>query len=75
MYVFTNLSLQTIILWVMHYIPGLRIRVKEEAEIFGIDDAEMGEIAYDYVALEAEIAPMQSCSREMSRVNSIASGA
>jgi Amt family ammonium transporter len=63
----------TIILWVMHYIPGLRIRVKEEAEIFGIDDAEMGETAYDYVTLEAEINPMQGCP-EMSRVPSISSG-
>jgi len=45
----------TIILWVMHFIPGLRLRVKEESEILGIDDAEMGEFAYDYVGLEPEI--------------------
>ncbi|PPQ68731.1 hypothetical protein CVT24_007558 [Panaeolus cyanescens] len=45
----------TIILWIMHYIPGLRLRASEEAEILGIDDAEMGEFAYDYVGLEQEI--------------------
>ncbi|KAF8629378.1 hypothetical protein AX17_005674 [Amanita inopinata Kibby_2008] len=45
----------TIILWVMHFIPGLRLRASEEAEILGIDDAEMGEFAYDYVGLEQEI--------------------
>jgi Amt family ammonium transporter len=45
----------TIILWVMHFIPGLRLRASEEAEIIGIDDAEMGEFAYDYVGLENEI--------------------
>jgi len=45
----------TIILWVMHYIPGLRLRASEQAEILGIDDAEMGEFAYDYVGLEQEI--------------------
>ncbi|KJA21586.1 hypothetical protein HYPSUDRAFT_187349 [Hypholoma sublateritium FD-334 SS-4] len=45
----------TLILWVMHYIPGLRLRASEEAEILGIDDAEMGEFAYDYVGLEQEI--------------------
>jgi len=45
----------TIILWVMHYIPGLSLRASEEAEILGIDDAEMGEFAYDYVGLEQEI--------------------
>ncbi|KAF8891476.1 ammonium transporter [Gymnopilus junonius] len=45
----------TIILWIMHYIPGCRLRASEEAEILGIDDAEMGEFAYDYVGLEQEI--------------------
>lgn len=41
----------------MHYFPGgsLRLRCDEESEIIGIDDAEMGEFAYDYVSLEAEI--------------------
>ncbi|THG97317.1 hypothetical protein EW026_g4650 [Hermanssonia centrifuga] len=43
----------TIILWIMHYIPGLRMRCSEEAEILGIDDAEMGEFAYDYVGIDA----------------------
>lgn len=39
----------------MHYIPGLSLRASEEAEILGIDDAEMGEFAYDYVGLDQEI--------------------
>lgn len=40
----------------MHYIPGLRLRLSStEAEIIGIDDAEMGEFAYDYVGIDAEI--------------------
>ncbi|KDQ60426.1 hypothetical protein JAAARDRAFT_32845 [Jaapia argillacea MUCL 33604] len=47
----------TIILWIMHFIPGMRLRCSEEAEILGIDDAEMGEFAYDYVGIEAEIGP------------------
>lgn len=47
----------TIILWTMHFIPGMRLRADEESEILGIDDAEMGEFAYDYVSLEAEINP------------------
>ncbi|KAH7882339.1 ammonium transporter AmtB-like domain-containing protein [Phlebopus sp. FC_14] len=33
----------TLILWVMHFIPVLRLRCSEEAELLGIDDAEMGE--------------------------------
>ncbi|TFY56916.1 hypothetical protein EVJ58_g7346 [Rhodofomes roseus] len=42
----------TAILWAMHFIPGLRLRASEEAEILGIDDTEMGEFAYDYVGLD-----------------------
>jgi Amt family ammonium transporter len=45
----------TIILWVMHYIPGLSLRMSEESEILGTDDAEMGEFAYDYVGIEQEL--------------------
>ncbi|KAL0958506.1 hypothetical protein HGRIS_000648 [Hohenbuehelia grisea] len=45
----------TIILWIMHFIPGLRLRSSEEAEILGIDDADMGEFAYDYVGLDSEL--------------------
>ena len=48
---------QTIILWIMHFIPGLRLRVPEEAEIIGIDESDMGEYAYDYVGLETELKP------------------
>jgi len=43
----------TIILWIMHFLPGCRLRATEEAEILGIDDAEMGEFAYDYVGIDA----------------------
>ena len=43
----------TIILWLLHFIPGMRLRASEEAEILGIDDAEMGEFAYDYVGIDA----------------------
>ncbi|KAJ7723482.1 ammonium transporter [Mycena maculata] len=45
----------TIILWIMHFVPTLRLRASEEAEMIGIDDAEMGEYAYDYVGLEQEL--------------------
>jgi Amt family ammonium transporter len=39
----------------MNLIPGLSLRVTEEAEIVGIDDAEIGEFAYDYVELTREV--------------------
>ena len=38
----------------MHYIPGMRMRCDEETEILGMDDAEMGEFAYDYVGIDAQ---------------------
>lgn len=52
-----SLVMTTLILWVMHFIPGLRLRTDEDSEIIGIDDAEMGEFAYDYVAVDAELGP------------------
>lgn len=44
-----------IILFVINLIPGLKIRATEEAEVMGIDDAEIGEFAYDYVELTREV--------------------
>jgi ammonium transporter, Amt family len=38
-----------IILYIMNWIPGLSLRASEEAEIEGIDEAEIGELAYDFV--------------------------
>jgi len=50
-----SLVLTTVILWIMHFIPCLRLRCPQETEIIGVDDAEMGEFAYDYVGIENEI--------------------
>ncbi|KAI1320241.1 ammonium transporter [Xylariaceae sp. FL0255] len=44
-----------IILFVINLIPGLKLRASEDAEILGIDDAEIGEFAYDYVELTREV--------------------
>ena len=43
------------ILFVMNLIPGLQLRVKEDSEILGIDDAEIGEFAYDFVEMTREV--------------------
>ncbi|KAF7310842.1 Ammonium transporter [Mycena chlorophos] len=40
----------TMILWAMHYIPGLRLRASAPIEAIGIDHSEMGEFAYDYIS-------------------------
>jgi Amt family ammonium transporter len=44
-----------IILFIMNLIPGLSLRASPESEILGIDDAELGEFAYDYVELTREV--------------------
>ncbi|KXS17731.1 ammonium transporter 1 [Gonapodya prolifera JEL478] len=38
-----------IIVFVMQKIPGLQLRVSHETEVLGSDQAEMGEVSYDYV--------------------------
>ncbi|RQM07220.1 hypothetical protein DH86_00000918 [Scytalidium sp. 3C] len=43
-----------LILFVMNLIPGLSLRVSEEEEYMGLDDAQLGEFAYDYVELRRE---------------------
>jgi len=35
----------------MNLIPGLSLRVSAEEEELGLDDAQLGEFAYDYVEL------------------------
>ena len=39
----------------MNLVPGLRLRTSEEAEVLGMDDAEIGEFAYDYVELTRDV--------------------
>ena len=43
------------ILFIMNIVPGLSLRASEEAEILGMDDAEIGEFAYDFVELTREV--------------------
>jgi Amt family ammonium transporter len=43
-----------IILFLMNLVPGLSLRASEEDEALGIDDAELGEFAYDYVELRRD---------------------
>jgi len=38
----------------MNLVPGLSLRVTAEQEEMGLDDAELGEFAYDYVELTRE---------------------
>jgi len=49
-----SFGMTCIILFVMNLIPGLSLRVSDEAEIQGIDEAELGEFAYDFVEKERD---------------------
>ncbi|GFN19050.1 ammonium transporter Amt1 [Aspergillus tubingensis] len=44
-----------IILFIINLIPGLHLRIPEEEEILGVDDAEIGEFAYDYVEITRDV--------------------
>lgn len=39
----------------MNLVPGLSLRVRPEEEDIGLDDAELGEFAYDYVEITRHI--------------------
>lgn len=44
-----------ILLFIVDHIPGLKLRASEESEIVGIDEAECGELGYDYVSIRREM--------------------
>ncbi|KAL8722425.1 MAG: hypothetical protein Q9225_001104 [Loekoesia sp. 1 TL-2023] len=44
-----------IILFIINLIPGLGLRATEEAEVIGMDDAEIGEFAYDFVEFTRDV--------------------
>ncbi|KAG8720720.1 hypothetical protein FRC08_018336 [Ceratobasidium sp. 394] len=49
-----SFAMTTLILWIFHIIPGLRLRTTPSAELLGMDRAGMGEHAYDYVERDPE---------------------
>ncbi|KAI4114644.1 MAG: hypothetical protein LQ338_007972 [Usnochroma carphineum] len=44
-----------IILFLINLVPGLGLRATEEAEVIGMDDAEIGEFAYDFVEFTRDV--------------------
>jgi Amt family ammonium transporter len=40
--------------YAINYIPGLKLRASEEAELLGMDDDQLGEFAYDYVEVRRD---------------------
>lgn len=44
-----------VILFLMNLVPGLSLRASVEEEDMGLDDAQLGEFAYDYVELSRHV--------------------
>ena len=44
-----------LILFLINLVPGCHLRVDEASEVMGVDDAEIGEFAYDYVELTRDV--------------------
>jgi Amt family ammonium transporter len=60
-----------VLLYLMNCLPGLALRVSEEAELRGIDEAEIGQFAYDYTMRhDVELADsiQQECDRDEIRL-------
>ncbi|KAK2848515.1 hypothetical protein FQN49_005650 [Arthroderma sp. PD_2] len=43
-----------LIAYAINWIPGLKLRVSEQAELLGMDDDQLGEFAYDYVEVRRD---------------------
>lgn len=46
--------MSAILAYLINFIPGLRLRATEEAELLGMDDDQLGEFAYDYVEVRRD---------------------
>ncbi|KAL1862164.1 ammonium transporter Amt1 [Paecilomyces lecythidis] len=62
--------LSCVILLILNFIPGLSLRASEDDEIMGIDDAEIGEFAYDYVEITRDVITGVEGSDHMSKNSS-----
>lgn len=47
--------LTCVILFLMNLVPGLSLRASAEEEEMGLDDAQLGEFAYDYVEVRRHV--------------------
>ena len=47
-------AISALIAYAINFIPGLKLRASEEAELLGMDDDQLGEFAYDYVEVRRD---------------------
>ncbi|GAA5979287.1 hypothetical protein JCM11641_001983 [Rhodosporidiobolus odoratus] len=48
-------TISYILMTLINLIPGCKFRVDEEGEVIGVDEVELGEWAYDFVAVRREV--------------------
>jgi Amt family ammonium transporter len=63
-----------IILFFMNLVPGLSLRASAEEEEVGLDDAQLGEFAYDYVELRRDAAAIIVGEETLSTISAKDSG-
>ncbi|KAJ9649117.1 low affinity high capacity ammonium permease [Coniosporium apollinis] len=51
----------------INFIPGLKLRASEEAELLGMDDDQLGEFAYDYVEVRRDYLAWTPAKADMAR--------
>lgn len=57
-------GVSAILAFIINKIPGLHLRVSEEAELLGTDDDQLGEFAYDYVEVRRDYLAWSPASKE-----------
>jgi Amt family ammonium transporter len=59
-----------VILFLMNLVPGLSLRASAEDEEVGLDDAQLGEFAYDYVELSRHVNDIMGTGEEHPTISS-----
>ena len=58
-----------ILAYIVNFIPGLKLRASEEAELLGMDDDQLGEFAYDYVEVRRDYLAWTPSSKDQHGVD------
>lgn len=60
--------MSAILAYAINFVPGLKLRADEAAELLGMDDDQLGEFAYDYVEVRRDYLAWTPAKEGMSQV-------
>ncbi|OBT51586.1 hypothetical protein VE04_08944, partial [Pseudogymnoascus sp. 24MN13] len=60
--------MSAILAYTINFVPGLKLRADEAAELLGMDDDQLGEFAYDYVEVRRDYLAWTPAKEGMSQV-------